>query len=268
MTVITQRWRPPRVLHDRHENLAVLFEFLPRETFDARIKELRHLVRKKYPSSHLDYYIFALAIIFVIASAAFSLVARAAGVSMWYPLILLLFPASLSLWTSRRRATMVNRVKEFEKSFRSYLGDLNKRDASQHQIKWSVRRASRHDRTAMGNACLVIELAQCDPESEVDALPLYQEVEGHGNPQVMVQIDPPPAHEDADQPPNYTERDVVVLPMESMATDHELQPLSTSPSTAFRPSIDQANSKEDDDDVPDDAVPTRRPLHQMMDRNQ
>jgi hypothetical protein len=73
------------------------------------------MVRKKYPSSHLDYYIFALAIVFVIASAAFSLVARAAGVSMWYPLILLLFPASLSLWTSRRRATMVNRVKEVSK---------------------------------------------------------------------------------------------------------------------------------------------------------
>jgi hypothetical protein len=53
-----------------------------------------------------------LAIVFVIASAAFSLVARAAGVSMWYPLILLIFPAVLSLWTSRRRATMVYRVKE------------------------------------------------------------------------------------------------------------------------------------------------------------
>lgn len=104
----------------------------------------------------------------------------------------------------------------------------------------------------------------------MDALPLYQEVEGNEEAQVMVQIDPPPAHEHADEPPNYSERDVVVLPMESMATDHELQPLSASPSTTFRQSIVQANAKEDDDDddVPDDAVPTRRPLHQVMTRNQ
>jgi hypothetical protein len=156
---------------------------------------------------------------------------------------------------------------QFEKSFRSYLGDLNKRDASQHQIKWSVRRASRHDRTTVGTACLVIELAQCDPESEVDALPLYQEVEANGDAQVMVQIDQPPTHQDAvDAPPNYTERAVVVLPMESMATDHEVQPLSTSLSTVFRSSTDQVNVQ-DDDDVPDDAVPTRRQMHQVVERN-
>lgn len=48
----------------------------------------------------------------VACSAGFSLAARSADISMWYPLILLLVPAALSYWTSRRRATFVYRIRQ------------------------------------------------------------------------------------------------------------------------------------------------------------
>ncbi|GAB5591633.1 hypothetical protein Unana1_06533 [Umbelopsis nana] len=264
MVIITQRWRPPRLLYEAYDNLEDLSEFLPRETFESRTKALSSLVRKRYPSSYLDYYIFILAILFVIASAAFSLVARAAGVSMWYPLILLVFPAVLSLWTSRRRATIVYRIKEFEKMLKSHLSDLNKKDASQHQLKWSVRRATRHDRVSRATACLVIELAQCDPEADVDTLPTYQEAsEDRETDHVMVQMNnnstTTPATREVIEapPPNYTETEVMVHSMENMASNYELSSLSTSTSSSSIVPVASIHANlviQEDEDKPADVL--------------
>ncbi|KAG2189033.1 hypothetical protein INT44_004175 [Umbelopsis vinacea] len=235
--------------------MTLFTSMLPRETFHARTKELRQLVRRKYPSSHWDYYIFLLAILSVIASAAFSLVARAAGVSMWYPLLLLVFPAILSLWTSRRRSTMVYRIKEFEKTLKSHLGDLNKRDASQHHLKWTVRRATRSDRVEKATACLVIELAQCDPEVDVDPLPTYQEASEHvDTDHVMIQINHRPALEIREvPPPHYSETEVVVHRMEDMSSNFELRSISssTSTSTSIHMSTEQTHLVGQDEDKPE-----------------
>lgn len=142
---------------------------------------------------------------------------------------------------------------QFEKLLKSHLGDLNKKDASQHQLKWSVRRATRHDRVSRATACLVIELAQCDPEADVDALPTYQEAaDDRETDHVMVHINSRPTTDAVEAPPpNYTETEVVVHSMESMASNYELQALSTSTSASTIIPIDSVHSNlfiQDDED--------------------
>ena len=137
----------------------------------------------------------------------------------------------------RNKSVLVaSHVSQFEKRLKSHLGDLNKRDASQHQLKWSVRRPTRNDQVLRATACLVIELAQCDPETEVDTLPTYEEASEHreGN-HVMVHMGQRSITGGA-PPPNYT--DIV-----SMASNYELQVLSTSISspTIYRLAPDQSS---------------------------
>lgn len=76
------------------------------------MRQLDRLVRTQCPSTHIEYYVFVFVIACVACSAGFSLAARSADISMWYPLILLLVPAALSYWTSRRRATFVHRIRQ------------------------------------------------------------------------------------------------------------------------------------------------------------
>lgn len=142
--------------------------------------------------------------------------------------------------SSRTLFTYTFIIYQFEKVLKSHLGDLNKKDASQHQLKWSVRRATRHDRVSRATACLVIELAQCDPEADVDTLPTYQEAsEDRETDHVMVQMNnnnstTTPATREVIEapPPNYTETEVMVHSMENMASNYELSSLSTSTSSS------------------------------------
>ena len=60
-------------------------------------------VYKEYPHIWVDTYLFFTAIVFVIAAAAFSVVARAANLSMWYPLAMLAAPALIAYYTTVRR---------------------------------------------------------------------------------------------------------------------------------------------------------------------
>ncbi|KAI8379414.1 uncharacterized protein BYT42DRAFT_485061, partial [Radiomyces spectabilis] len=156
---------------------------LSKEEYLDRMQQLQVLVRTTCPSNHIDYYIFVFAISCIICSAAFSLIARSADISMWYPLILLLIPALLSFWTSRRRSTMLVRIKEFERSLKQILREFTKTD-SLSRLRWSFRRPTPEDAvpSQYGSArlCLIIELAQLDPElgtyfaDHNDGLPSYQ----------------------------------------------------------------------------------------------
>lgn len=64
---------------------------------------IRDMVRKKFPSHWLDTQLFFLAIILVMAAAAFAIVAHAHELAMWYPLLILIVPAMIAYWTTRRR---------------------------------------------------------------------------------------------------------------------------------------------------------------------
>ncbi|KAI9488199.1 hypothetical protein BDB00DRAFT_877670 [Zychaea mexicana] len=170
ISIINMRWRPPRLwLEDHERQIAVFSDILPKQVFDARLQQLNRLVRAQCPSSHTEYYVFVFIITCIACSAGFSLAARSADISMWYPLILLLVPAALSFWTSRRRATLVLRIKQFEQALKQTLREFNKKD----RIRWSFRRPTAGDplptefRTA--RLCLIIELGRAEEE-----LPSYQ----------------------------------------------------------------------------------------------
>lgn len=76
---------------------------LPTDIFIERFNTLDKHVLEEYPHVWIDTYLFFTAICFVIATAAFSIVARAADLSMWYPLIMLLIPTVIGFITTRRR---------------------------------------------------------------------------------------------------------------------------------------------------------------------
>lgn len=50
----------------------------------------------------VDTHLFVLAIFLVIAAAGFAIIARALQLAMW-PLLILLLPAFIAYWTTRRR---------------------------------------------------------------------------------------------------------------------------------------------------------------------
>lgn len=64
---------------------------------------LEQHVLKEYPHVWIDTILFFIAVVFVILTAAFSIVARAANLSLWYPLIVLVVPAVIAFFTTRRR---------------------------------------------------------------------------------------------------------------------------------------------------------------------
>ncbi|KAI7857480.1 hypothetical protein BDC45DRAFT_603524 [Circinella umbellata] len=169
MSIINMRWQPPRIWFEDNEQTTLLGDILPKEVFGSRLEQLNQLVRTKCPSSHVESYVFIFIITCIVCSAGFSLAARSTSISMWYPLVLLIVPAALSFWTSRRRATLVYRIKKFEQELKQALQEFNEKD----QIIWSFRRPSSDDplpsklRTA--RLCLIIELTQPDED-----LPSYQ----------------------------------------------------------------------------------------------
>ncbi|CDH56487.1 predicted protein [Lichtheimia corymbifera JMRC:FSU:9682] len=159
INIITLRWMPPRIWFEDHDQIPSFIEFLPKAIFEERLRQLDRLVRTQCPSTHIEYYVFVFVIACVACSAGFSLAARSADISMWYPLILLLVPAALSYWTSRRRATFVHRIRQFELALKQTLREFNKTD----RLKWSFRRPSAHDalpsKYKNARLCLVIQIS-------------------------------------------------------------------------------------------------------------
>lgn len=64
---------------------------------------LKNHTLKAYPHIWIDTYLFFAAILFVIGTAAFSVVANATKLPMWYPLAMLSVPAIIAYYTTKRR---------------------------------------------------------------------------------------------------------------------------------------------------------------------
>ncbi|CDS11193.1 hypothetical protein LRAMOSA03456 [Lichtheimia ramosa] len=162
---------------------------LPKDQFDSHMATLRQLVRKEYPNIYPDTYMFMSAIGFVIATAAFSIVARGLEISMWYPLLILVAPAILAYWTTRRRSVHYIKMNNFQEHLQQCLKDISELDRP-HQVRWDYRRLRDYDTArdlhlpppvSNWSISLVIEAVQIDPETEVlargmmgaDTLPSY-----------------------------------------------------------------------------------------------
>ncbi|CAO0800723.1 unnamed protein product [Mucor circinelloides] len=85
---------------------------IPQTLAETRVEQLSRLVANQCPSHHVDFYVFTIAVLCVICSAIFTFVARSLHISMWCPLLLLLIPTALSFWTSKRRSTLIIKIKE------------------------------------------------------------------------------------------------------------------------------------------------------------
>ncbi|KAI9272113.1 hypothetical protein EDC94DRAFT_580577 [Helicostylum pulchrum] len=174
--IVSLRWRPPKVLIDEESlsrNLSVL---LPNTIVEARIDQIRRLVRNHCPSHHIDFYIFLLAVVCIICSAIFTFIARSLNISMWCPLILLLVPTGLSFWTSKRRSTLIVKIKEFESRLKKTLYEFNTND-SNHHINWSLERVPIEQAPCRSaRFCLMIHITELDPEMGIygEELPTYQ----------------------------------------------------------------------------------------------
>lgn len=126
--VVSLRWRPPKLIILEEDSLfrcvgntcyihsCTLFnpvkKKLPVSLAEARINEIKKLVKHQCPSHHVDFYIFLLAVICIICSTIFTFIARSLNISMWCPLLLLLVPTALSFWTSKRRSKLILKIKE------------------------------------------------------------------------------------------------------------------------------------------------------------
>lgn len=91
-------------------NIFFFFCKLSQDIFLARLEALDKHIIEEYPHIWLDTYLFFTAICFVIATAAFSIIARAANLSMWYPLTMLVIPAIVGFITTRRRRTYYKKL--------------------------------------------------------------------------------------------------------------------------------------------------------------
>lgn len=78
--------------------------------FITRLAAIEQHVAKEYPQIWIDTYLFLIAILLVAVAAAISIVARAANAGLWYPLIILLVPAMIAFFTTRRRNTYYIRL--------------------------------------------------------------------------------------------------------------------------------------------------------------
>ncbi|KAG2207395.1 hypothetical protein INT47_006870 [Mucor saturninus] len=183
--LIIRRWKRSILFSGDYAQYTQLREYLPEDIFLARIEALDSHVLKEYPHVWLDTYLFFIAICFVIATAAFSIIARAAQISMWYPLIMLLIPATIGFVTTRRRNTYYKKLAAYYESLQIVLKEFNSIDVTQ-QIKWSFRRlrdtdthSSMHlvSRLSKQNINFVVEIVQINMENELleegEHLPAY-----------------------------------------------------------------------------------------------
>jgi Flp pilus assembly protein TadB len=76
------------------------------------LKALEENIKKEYPHVYVDSVLFGAAILLVVVAAVFSIVSRAVGISLWYPLLILVVPAGIGLYITRRRNTYYKRLEK------------------------------------------------------------------------------------------------------------------------------------------------------------
>ncbi|CEP13406.1 hypothetical protein [Parasitella parasitica] len=147
---------------------------IPQNLIEARIEQLDRLVQNQCPSHHVDFYVFTIAVLCVVCSAIFTFIARSLNISMWFPLLLLLIPTALSFWTSKRRSTLIIKIKEFESALKKTLYEYT---ATDQNIKWSLQRVPIDEAPCTSvRFCLMIQVTELDPEMVFvgEQLPSYQ----------------------------------------------------------------------------------------------
>ncbi|CAO3629527.1 unnamed protein product [Cunninghamella blakesleeana] len=157
---------------------------MPAETIKERINTIQDIVLKSYPKIWIDSYLFLVAIIFVIGAAAFSIALQQTSDgshNLWYPLLVLLVPASIAFWTSRRRGVYYRQIGEFHEQLINCLKELTVLDTTR-QIKYRSRRPRDDDLTdqlgvpTQWHISMIIEISQVDPEDinhQDEILPHY-----------------------------------------------------------------------------------------------
>ncbi|KAI9268873.1 hypothetical protein BDA99DRAFT_336167 [Phascolomyces articulosus] len=137
--LVNRRWRPSNIVYKEYEDYSQLVRFMPKEIFEARMKTITRLILKEFPHICVDSHLFVLALAMVIAAAVFAIAARALAIAMWYPLCILIVPAIIAYWTTRRRGLQYIKMSQFHDKLQDCLKKLTMMDAA-YQIRWSYRR--------------------------------------------------------------------------------------------------------------------------------
>ncbi|OAD04722.1 hypothetical protein MUCCIDRAFT_108555 [Mucor lusitanicus CBS 277.49] len=173
--IVSLRWKPPKmIMLDEANVISGLSSFIPQAVAEARVEQLNRLVANQCPSHHVDFYVFTIAVLCVICSAIFTFVARSLHISMWCPLLLLLIPTALSFWTSKRRSTLIVKIKEFESALKKTLYEYT---ATDQNLKWTLQRVPIDEAPCTSvRFSFVIHITELDPEMVYvgEELPSYQ----------------------------------------------------------------------------------------------
>ncbi|KAI9006263.1 hypothetical protein CLU79DRAFT_572471 [Phycomyces nitens] len=184
--IVIQRWRSTKLIHGPYQSYAQLGEYLSEEIFNERMAAIQELTHKKYPHVWPNTLLFAGSVALVVLAAVFAIVANAIGLSLWYPLLILIIPGLMGFWSSRRRSRQIGRLEQYRDELKDCLKVMSFEDYGR-QVKWGFRRLRQSDdiqtlclgnTTKSFNIDLVIEAIQIDPEATIhhdigEALPLY-----------------------------------------------------------------------------------------------
>ncbi|EIE81127.1 hypothetical protein G6F46_011744 [Rhizopus delemar] len=183
--LIVKRWSKSKLHYGTYAQYIHLREYLTEELFLTRLDAIEQHVLNEYPQVWLDTYLFLFAIVLVAVAAAISIVARATNLSVWYPLLILLAPAIIAFFTTRRRNSYYVRLSRYYDSLQTLLKELNSQDVTR-QIKWSFRRPRESDTAfnlmlkpplVLYNINFIVEASQIDIENELaqegETLPAY-----------------------------------------------------------------------------------------------
>ncbi|KAI8880565.1 hypothetical protein K501DRAFT_224549 [Backusella circina FSU 941] len=203
--LIIRRWKRSNIHSVSYDQYTQLAEYLTEDIFQARIKALEENVKKEYPHVYIDSVLFGVAILLVIVAAVFSIASRAVGISLWYPLLILIVPACIGLYTTRRRNTYYKRLEKYYSKLHVVLKEFNTQDVTR-QVKWVFRTlkdtdtaASMHLEAPISKYYInfVINVVQINTETELasegDILPAY----GNRNADVVLDVAPEPNPEES-----------------------------------------------------------------------
>ncbi|KAI8972349.1 hypothetical protein BDB01DRAFT_810349 [Pilobolus umbonatus] len=181
--LIVSRWKKSYLYYAPYSEYTQLSEYMTEDNFNARLKTLNDNIIKGFPHIYIDSYLFLAAVTLVLIAAIFSIVARAVDLSLIYPLVILLMPIFITLYTTRRRNRQFRNLSVYEQTLQHCLDELNMQDAP-HQIKWVARRQRENDTSgtfhlkqplSRFNVNMVIDIQQIYPETAYrgEVLPTY-----------------------------------------------------------------------------------------------
>ncbi|KAI8141287.1 hypothetical protein BJV82DRAFT_670906 [Fennellomyces sp. T-0311] len=216
--LVNRRWKPSYVVHSDYETYTQLARVIPREIFESRMRTIKQLVLKEFPHVWIETHLFVLAMALVIAAAVFAIIARALAIALWYPLCILILPAIIAYWTTRRRGLKFIKLSKFHDSLQECLKKLTVMDTN-YQIRWTYRRLKDVDtseslglRSPLSSHAitLVIEVTQVDNsiQRRSDILPTYDSVQQD----IVLDVGPPAMEERLAFPPPVYRRHESLLP--------------------------------------------------------